>query len=103
MFESEDSDLGSKVCWLVPNAQKNDLEPILVTLGEGGRTFEDEPHEGEEFGYVLSGSVILVIGSRKLKLHKGDNFCFKPTENHYIANLSKREARVLWVVTPPSF
>ena len=36
MFESEDSDLGSKVCWLVPNAQKNDLEPILVTLGEGG-------------------------------------------------------------------
>lgn len=54
MFESEDSDLGSKVCWLVPNAQKNDLEPILVTLGEGGRTFEDEPHEGEEFGYVLS-------------------------------------------------
>lgn len=103
MFESEDSDLGSKVCWLVPNAQKNDLEPILVTLGEGGRTFEDDPHEGEEFGYVLSGSVILVIGSRKLKLHKGDSFCFKPTENHYIANLSKREARVLWVVTPPSF
>ena len=52
---------------------------------------------------MLSGSVILVIGSRKLKLHKGDSFCFKPTENHYIANLSKREARVLWVVTPPSF
>lgn len=43
MFESEDSDLGSKVCWLVPNAQKNDLEPILVTLGEGGKTFEDDP------------------------------------------------------------
>ena len=74
-----------------------------MTLGEGGKTFEDEPHEGEEFGYVLSGSVILVIGSRKLKLYKGDSFCFKPTENHYIANLSKREARVLWVVTPPSF
>ena len=79
------------------------MEPILLTLKPGGSTYPDNTDEGEEFGYVLSGSVILVIGSRKLKLHKGDSFCFKPTENHYIANLSKREARVLWVVTPPSF
>ena len=43
--------------WLVPSAQKNRMEPILLELGPGGETDEDDPHEGEEFGYVLSGSV----------------------------------------------
>ena len=103
MFEKEDAELKSSICWLVPNAQKNALEPILVTIEPGGSTAEDDPHEGEEFGYVLGGSVVLIIGSRKLKLHKGDSFCFKPVETHYIVNPSKREAKVIWVSTPPSF
>ena len=103
MFESCDDELHSKICWLVPNAQKNALEPILVTIEPGGSTYEDDPHEGEEFGYVLSGSIVLVLGERRLKLNKGDSFCFKPTELHYIMNSAKREATLIWVATPPSF
>lgn len=101
MFVSENE--GSSVCWLVPNAQKNSLEPILVTLQPGGSTDPDDPHEGEEFGYVLSGTVTLALGERRFKLHKGDSFCYKPTEEHYIINSTQREARVIWVATPPSF
>ncbi|MBQ4168114.1 MAG: cupin domain-containing protein [Clostridia bacterium] len=103
MFVSEDAELDSSVCWLVPNAQKNALEPILVTIQAGGSTYPDDPHEGEEFGYVLSGSVSLVLGLRRFKLRKGDSFCFKPAEEHYLINTSSREARVIWVATPPSF
>lgn len=103
MFIKSDEELGSSICWLVPNAQKNALEPILVSIKPGGSTAEDDPHEGEEFGYVLSGSITLIIGSRKLKLHKGDSFCFKPIETHYIINSAKREANLIWVSTPPSF
>ena len=103
MFESADDELRSKICWLVPNAQKNALEPILVTIEPGGSTREDDPHEGEEFGYLLSGSITLVLGERRLKLKKGDSFCFKPTEPHYLINSAKREAQVIWVATPPSF
>lgn len=103
MFVKSDDEAGSSICWLVPNAQKNQLEPILVTLTPGGGTYPDDPHEGEEFGYVLSGSVILVLGLRRFKLKKGDSFCFKPAEEHYIVNNSLREARVIWVATPPSF
>ena len=29
------------------------MEPILLTLEAGGATYPDNPHEGEEFGYVL--------------------------------------------------
>ncbi|MBO4563299.1 MAG: helix-turn-helix transcriptional regulator [Clostridia bacterium] len=103
MFEKEDEEAGSSVLWLVPNAQKNALEPIIVTLRSGGSTYPDDPHEGEEFGYVLSGSVTLVLGLRRFKLHKGDSFCFNPTEEHYLINNAQREARVIWVATPPSF
>lgn len=103
MFVKDDEDIRSSVCWLVPNAQKNQLEPILVTVKGGGSTYPDDPHEGEEFGYVLSGSVTLVLGLRRFKLKKGDSFCFKPTEEHYLVNNAQREAHVIWVATPPSF
>jgi transcriptional regulator with XRE-family HTH domain len=41
--------------WLIPNAQKNDMEPILLKLSPGGRSYEYAPFEGEVFGYALSG------------------------------------------------
>lgn len=102
MFEKE-SDNGVSVKWLVTSAQKNALEPILVSIPAGIGTEPDEPHEGEEFGYVLSGNIELKLGMKTYKAHKGDSFCFRPTTEHYIRNSGAREAKVLWVSTPPSF
>lgn len=101
MFVKEDE--RHTVRWLVPNAQKNALEPILVEIAPGGSTYKDDPHEGEEFGYVLSGAITLMLGDEAYKIKKGGSFCFKPTSVHYISNLGKKEASVLWVSTPPSF
>lgn len=96
-------DEGHAIQWLVASAQKNQLEPILVSIEPGARTWEDAPHMGEEFGYVLSGGVTLVLGKDRFRVRKGDSFYFNPTRVHYLANPGKREARVLWVSTPPSF
>ncbi len=103
VFVKEDEESGYSIRWLIPNAQKNALEPILVTLISGGRTQEDDPHEGEEFGYVLTGGITLVIGDRKYRVKKGESFCFKPLSVHYLKNTGKTEAKLLWVATPPSF
>jgi transcriptional regulator with XRE-family HTH domain len=103
MFVKEDEEINSSVCWLVPNAQKNALEPIIVTIGAGGSTYPDDPHEGEEFGYVLSGTVTLICGDQKRKVRRGDAFYFHPTGVHYLTNSGKSEGKVLWVSTPPSF
>jgi len=102
MFVKEEAD-GSTIQWLVTNAQKNALEPILVTLPAGLSLAEDDPHEGEEFGYVLSGSVTLVLGTKRYRVKKGGSFYFRPTRVHYLINSGKVESRVLWVSTPPSF
>lgn len=103
MFETEDEELNYSLKWLVPNAQKNDMEPIIITLGSLGRYKEEKPHEGEEFGYVLAGSIYVHMGNKKLKVKKGESFYFRSRENHYISNEGKTVARVLWVATPPSF
>ena len=42
--------------WLIPNAQKNEMEPIRVDLKPHSTMEEDIPHDGEEFGYVLEGN-----------------------------------------------
>lgn len=102
-FTSENEELGRKIIWIVPNAQKNKMEPILVTLSGGGRSDTHDPHEGEEFGYVLSGSVLLTVGGAKHKLKKGDSFYFSPTRPHSLANRGKSEAKIVWVTDPPNF
>lgn len=103
MFETEDEDLGYEFKWLVPNSQKNEMEPVIVTIMPGGRYKEEKPHEGEEFGYVLAGSVYLHLGEKSLKVRKGESFYFKPKAKHYLANEGKTVAKVLWVSTPPTF
>lgn len=103
MFETEDVELGYELMWLVPNSQKNDMEPIILTLKEGGRYKKEKPHEGEEFGYVLVGSIYLHLGSKKSKVKKGESFYFKPRADHYISNAGKTTAKIIWVSTPPSF
>ena len=104
MFEKIDEEsLRGSILWLVPSAQKNDMEPILMRIGSGGASQEFPPHEGEEFGFVLSGSITLMIGEKKLKVKAGDSFCLHPTAPHHIENTGRREARLLWISTPPSF
>ena len=96
-------DENGSITWLVPSAQKNSMEPILVSINPGASLEEDDPHEGEEFGYVLSGKIILHLGNSQKKCSKGDSFYFKPAMPHYIENSGKTPALLLWVSTPPSF
>ena len=100
-FENTQDDY--KISYIIPNAQKNEMEPIIITLESGGQYKEEKPHQGEEFGYVLSGSIYLHIGDKKNKVKKGESFYFKPRANHYISNAGKTVAKVIWVSTPPSF
>lgn len=102
-FEKIDDELKNKIEWIIPNAQKNMMEPIRLTLSPGGSTYPDNPHEGEEFGYVLSGSIQLILGKRVIKVKKGESFHFTANATHYIKAGEKTGAALIWVSTPPSF
>lgn len=99
----EDKELRSSVCWLISNCQKNEMEPTIVTIEGGGKTYPDNPHEGEEIGYVLEGTVTIRIGNKKHIAHKGESFFIRPDKPHYLENNGKRQARIIWISSPPSF
>jgi len=108
VFKEEDvfikeTDDNYTINWIVPNAQKNKMEPILVELDSYGKTKLDPPHEGEEFGYILSGNIVLHYGNEQYKVKKGESFYFKTSKDHYIENTGKNVCRILWVSTPPNF
>ena len=102
-FEKHDAELKNEIKWIIPNAQKNVMEPIMLTLEAGGETYPDNPHEGEEFGYVLSGSVTIHIGKRAIRAKKGESFYFTPNSTHYLTASEKTGASLIWVSSPPSF
>ena len=89
--------------WIVSNTQKNAMEPILIELPQGGDSFVMDPHSGEEFGYVLTGSVVLVTDTASYPVRKGETFYLDGKSTHYIRNDNKQTAQVLWVCTPPLF
>ena len=100
-FIKEDPELKNEIQWIIPNGQENAMEPIRLTIGVGGSTCTDSPHEGEEFGYVLSGSILIHLGNRTYKAKKGESFYYTSDKTHYLE--SRSGATILWVSSPPSF
>lgn len=109
VFTKEDSFVdqsdGVTTHWIVPNAQKNEMEPIIVTIEPGAKSKEIEPHQGQEFGHVLSGRVYLIRESNRkgILLKKGDSFYISGGESHHLENRHKQDCEVLWISTPPEF
>ncbi|HZJ87473.1 MAG TPA: XRE family transcriptional regulator [Erysipelothrix sp.] len=89
--------------WIVPNSSVNEMEPILLVLNPNASSFEIEPHDGEEFGYVLEGEVSLLINNESYELKKGHTFYLSSHKTHTLQNKTNKKAKVLWVSTPPIF
>lgn len=102
-YLSEDEELKHQIAWIVPNAQKYEMEPIIMTLSPGGKSLLDKPHAGEEFGYVLAGEVTLRYGPKRLQIRQGQSFYYRCNQQHGIENHQNKDAKILWVSTPPMF
>ena len=100
-FVKEDTEYKNEIKWIIPNAQKNTIEPIYLTLQAGGSTCPDTPHEGEELGYVLQGAVSIHLGNKTYKAKKGESFYYTADKTHFLS--SKSGAVLIWVSSPPSF
>ena len=91
------------ITWLVPSSQKNEMEPIIATLQPGCVLDKDMPHNGQEFGYVLKGKILLVVGSKAYKVKAGESFYYDTDKVHYLKNTSNEVAKVVWISSPPNF
>lgn len=101
-FEKTDEE-GNRIQWIVPGAQRYQMEPLLAVLQPHNSLEEDKPHDGEEFGYLLSGRLNLHLGDRVYPVKAGECFYYQAKERHCLENPGNRPARLIWVSTPPSF
>jgi DNA-binding transcriptional MerR regulator/quercetin dioxygenase-like cupin family protein len=80
------------------------MEPHLFRIAPGAGSGDAYAHEGEEFLYVLRGSLEIALeGGEPTQLRAGDSFYFASNVRHRWINRGKREVVVLWVNTPPTF
>jgi transcriptional regulator with XRE-family HTH domain len=94
---------GVRVELLVPGAQNRAMDPALVILQPGEAMEEQAFHEGEEFGFVLTGRIELSLDGKAYAVRRNECFFFRSDQRHAVRNTGKGPARILWVVTPPTF
>ena len=58
---------------------------------------------GEEFLFVLSGELEIPLAGKLHRLSAGDNLYFDTSTPHPWRNPGKKETRILWINTPPTF
>lgn len=101
-IESIDSNI--KMALLTSSSAEKHMEPILYEIGpqgESGRGYYH--HQGEEFIFVIEGSLDIYIEDEVHTLECGDSFYFKSSKNHRFKNKTNKITRAIWVVTPPTF
>ncbi len=80
------------------------MEPHLFRIAPSAGSGESYAHEGEEFLHILRGCLEIELdGGECHRLEEGDSFYFESSTQHRWRNPGKREARVLWINTPPTF
>lgn len=86
---------------LVPGSTNNLMDPIFIELQPGEKLEEKKPHPGEQFGFVLKGTITLSLNKKRYKVSRNDCFYFKSDQSHQILNNSNRVVSLIWVTTPP--
>ncbi|HYG59610.1 MAG TPA: cupin domain-containing protein, partial [Symbiobacteriaceae bacterium] len=79
------------------------LEPTLTTLLPGRNHVVPYAHPGEEFTWVLEGTLTVLLGDKEYELGPGDCIHMPSTAPHGWENRTDKAVRVLCVSTPPVF
>lgn len=78
-----------------------EMEPMLVNLSKKDGRAELVTHKGNEFNYVLKGTVEVTVGGNSFVLNAGDSIYFDPALPHGQAAVSD-EAEFLTVINENS-
>ena len=78
-----------------------DVEFLEATYEPGGASSPDDSlvrHNGHEFGFVLTGTLRVVVGFDEFILGPGDSITFPSSTPHRLSNEGDETVRAIWVV-----
>lgn len=94
--------LGSGVVWeRLTTESVRDVDFLYVTYEVGGESSPADAfqrHSGQEWGFVLSGTLMVRIGFDEFLLQEGDAISFDSATPHRLYNAGDRPARAVWFV-----
>ncbi|HPY52790.1 MAG TPA: XRE family transcriptional regulator [Treponemataceae bacterium] len=74
-------------------------DPYIVTLTpEQTREMHFNSHPGQEFNYMLEGSMKIVIDGKELVLDAGDSIYFDANKKHAMQALNEKNAKFLAII-----
>ncbi len=74
------------------------MQPLMVTLEPSDKKAELVTHPGQEFNYVVEGTVCVTFEDKELVLETGDSVYFNPTHPHGQHAVGGRTAKFLTVI-----
>lgn len=83
--------------------ENRQLEMLVSNFPPNTYSDKQYAHQGEEAGMVMHGEFEIWVGERHFQLQQGDSFSFLSTEPHRYGNPGKTLAKILWVITPPTY
>lgn len=78
-----------------------DVEFIEATYEPGGESAPTDGlvrHNGHEFGFILSGTLRVIVGFDELVLGPGDAVTFPSSTPHRLSNDGDETVRAIWVI-----
>ena len=75
------------------------IQELLIGEFPGGCRQDGSAHEGEEFGYVLEGELVLRVGETEYALSSGDSYHIAASQPHDYSTGETVGARVLMAIT----
>jgi len=83
---------------------RSNMEIFIIRLPAGMDTGASSSHQGEEFSYVVKGSVQIILdGTNQHDLKTGDGIYYRSTIPHVWRNPYEDEAEVIVVNTPATY
>jgi len=103
--DRETLELDSGVTWeRLGHVPGLSVDFLLITYAPGGSsssTGQLMRHPGTEYGYLISGELIVTLGFSEHKVVAGDAICFPSSTPHRYRNEGQEQAVGVWFVANP--
>jgi len=87
---------------LVTGAANRTMEPVRVKLAPGEKAVL-EPFSGEQFGYILHGSVMICYGNQREQAKAGESFYVEGLYQLTVEGAGRSMSEFIWITSPPYF
>ena len=103
-FSTSNNEAGSGLTFhpLAGDKSGRHFEPFLIEIEPSSVLVTRlSAHEGEEFIYVLSGSIEISYGKETYQLNEGDSIYYDSVVDHHVHSVNRLPAKILAVVYAP--